>query len=55
MQNRRPCNVNAASRPQDLADTDSFPKQEFLRCFRGIVVDSAVFEHSGGRGRLRSQ
>jgi hypothetical protein len=44
-----------ASRPQDLADTDSFPKQKSIRRFRGIVVDSAVLEHDGGRGRPRSQ
>jgi hypothetical protein len=44
-----------ASRPQDLADTDSFPKQESIRRFRGIVVDSAVLEHNGGRGHPRSQ
>jgi hypothetical protein len=28
-----------------LADTDSFPKQESMRRFRGIVVDRAVLEH----------
>jgi hypothetical protein len=43
------------SRPQDLPDTDSFPKQESIRRFRGIVVDSAVLEHDGGRRRPRSQ
>jgi hypothetical protein len=32
-----------------LADTDSFPKQKSMRRFRGIVVDSAVLEHNGGR------
>jgi hypothetical protein len=42
-------------RPQDLADTESFPKQESMCRFRGIVVDSAVFEYDGGRGRPRSQ
>jgi hypothetical protein len=40
---------------QDLADTNSLPKQQIIRCFRGIVVDSAVFEYDGGRGRPRSQ
>jgi hypothetical protein len=30
-----------------LADTDSFPKQEIIRRFRGIVVDSPVLEHDG--------
>jgi hypothetical protein len=44
-----------ASRPQDLADTDSFAKQESIHRFRGIVVTSAVFERDGGRGRPRSQ
>jgi hypothetical protein len=38
-----------------LSDAASFPKQECIRRFRGIVVDSAVFEHAGGRGRPRSR
>jgi hypothetical protein len=37
------------------SDADSFPKQECIRRFCGIVVDSAVLEHAGGRGRPRSQ
>jgi hypothetical protein len=44
-----------ASRPQEFADTENFPKQESVRRFRGIVVESAVLEHDGGRGRPRSQ
>jgi hypothetical protein len=36
-----------------LADTDSFPKQESIRRFRGIVVDSAVLEHDGGLRQLK--
>jgi hypothetical protein len=36
-----------AWRPQDLANTDSFPTQESIHRFRGFIVDSAVLEHAG--------
>jgi hypothetical protein len=39
--------------PAVFADTDSFPKQENIRRFRSIVVDSAVLEHNGGLVLLR--
>jgi hypothetical protein len=46
---------SAGVSPAGFGRSDSSPKQESIRSFGGIVVDSAVLEHDGGRGRPRSQ
>jgi hypothetical protein len=46
---------SAGVSPAGFSQSENFPKQESIRRFRGIVVDSVVLEHDGGRGRPRSQ